>query len=83
METLEAIADYLAAAFESGDGEAMARALATVARSDGLPRLAAAAGLPRAELAAALEAGELGLDVTLAIMKVVDLHRTAGGAPLN
>jgi probable addiction module antidote protein len=74
LNTLEAVAAYLAAAFESGDADAMAAALAEVADSDGLPALAAAANLPRAELAAAMRAGEMSLDTTLAIMKVIDLY---------
>jgi len=74
LNTLEAVAAYLAAAFESGNAEAMTVALATVARSDGLPLLAAAANLPRAQLADAMLAGEMSLDTTLAIMKVIDLH---------
>ena len=81
LDTLEAVAGHLATVFESGDPDAMARALALVSRSDGLVHLAAAAGLPRAELAAALGAGEIGLDTLLSIMKVIDLHRPEGGAP--
>jgi probable addiction module antidote protein len=74
LGTLEAVAAYLAAAFESGDADAMTVALAKVAESDGLASLAAAANLPRAELAAAMRAGAMSLDTTLAIMKVIDLH---------
>jgi probable addiction module antidote protein len=74
LDTLDAVAAYLAAAFESGDADAMAVALAKVAESEGLASLAAAANLPRAELAAAMRAGEMSLDTTLAIMKVIDLH---------
>jgi probable addiction module antidote protein len=74
LNTLEAVAAYLAAAFDSGDADTMAAALAQVADSDGLAPLAAAAGLPRAELADAMRAGEMSLDTTLAIMKVIDLH---------
>jgi probable addiction module antidote protein len=74
LDTLEAIAAYLADAFECGDAESLAEALANVARADGLAHLAAAAGLPRAQLAEALETGEMSLDTTLAIMKVIDLH---------
>lgn len=77
LDTLEAIAAYLAAAFECGDADTLAQALATVAHADGLPQLAAAAGVPRAELAAALGAGAMSLDTTLAIMKVVDLYMPA------
>jgi probable addiction module antidote protein len=74
LNTLEAVAAYLAAAFDSGDADTMTAALAQVADSDGLAPLAAAAGLPRAELADAMRAGEMSLDTTLAIMKVIDLH---------
>jgi probable addiction module antidote protein len=77
LDTLEAIATYLAAAFECGDAESLAQALANVGRADGLAHLAAAAGLPRAHLAEALETGEMSLDTTLAIMKVIDLHLPA------
>jgi probable addiction module antidote protein len=81
LDTLEGVAGYLAAAFDAGDPDTMTQALALVARAAGLAPLAAAAGLPRAELAAALEAGEIGLDALLSIMKVIDLHRPADGAP--
>jgi probable addiction module antidote protein len=74
LNTLDAVAAYLAAAFESGDADTLAEALAAVAESDGLASLAAAAGLPRAQLADAMRAGEMSLDTTLAIMKVIDLH---------
>jgi probable addiction module antidote protein len=74
LDTLDAVAAYLAAAFESGDAGAMTVALAKVAQSEGLAPLAAAAGLPLAQLADAMRAGEMSLDTTLAIMKVIDLH---------
>jgi len=74
LDTLDAVVACLAAAFESGDADLMATALAAVAGSDGLAHLAAAAGLPRAQLADAMRAGEMSLDTTLAIMKVIDLH---------
>jgi probable addiction module antidote protein len=82
LDTLEAVAAYLAAAFDAGDPEAMTQALRLVARSPGLVPLAAAAGLQRDLLAAAMNRGEMGLDALLAIMKVIDLHRPADG-PLN
>jgi probable addiction module antidote protein len=74
LDTLEGVAAYLSAAFESGDADTLTAALAAVAESDGLASLAAAAGLPRAQLANAMRAGEMSLDTTLAIMKVIDLH---------
>lgn len=78
LDTLEAVAGYLAAAFDAGDPDTMVQALALVARSEGLAHLAAAAGLPRAQLADALVAGEIGLDTLLSIMKVIDLHMPIG-----
>ena len=81
LDTLEAVAGYLAAAFDAGDPDTMTETLRLVARSAGLAHLAAAAGLPRDLLAAAMNRGEMGLDSLLAIMKVIDLHRPAGGAP--
>ena len=81
LDTLEAVAGYLAAAFDAGDPDTMTEALRLVARSAGLTHLAAAAGLPCDLLAAAMNRGEMGLDSLLAIMKVIDLHRPAGGAP--
>ena len=74
LNTLEAVAAYLAAAFDSGDADAMTVALAKVADADGLASLAAAANLPRGPLADAMRAGAMSLDQTLAIMKVIDLH---------
>jgi probable addiction module antidote protein len=83
LDTLDAVAAHLAAAFEGGDPDAMVRAMHDVAQSDGLGELAAAAGVPRAALKAALEAGAMPLDTTLAIMKVIDLHRPPDGITLN
>lgn len=74
LATLEALAAYLAAAFESGDTAVLVEALAVAARAEGTTHLAAAAGLPQARLRAAFASGELSLDATLAIMKVIDLH---------
>jgi DNA-binding phage protein len=74
LNTLDAVAAYLAAAFDSGDADAMTVALAKVATSSGLASLAAAANLPCGPLADAMRAGAMSLDTTLAIMKVIDLH---------
>ncbi|WP_198116779.1 hypothetical protein [Massilia rhizosphaerae] len=72
LDTLEAVAGYLADAFDAGDPDTMTQALARVARAPGLAHLAAAAGLPRELLAASMNRGEMGLDTLLAIMKVID-----------
>lgn len=74
LSTLDALAAYLAAAFESGDTAVLVEALAVAAHAEGTAHLAAAAGLPQAQLRAAFASGELSLDATLAIMKVIDLH---------
>jgi probable addiction module antidote protein len=73
-DPLESIAVHLADAFETGDAEVIASALNAVTSSPGFADLAAAAGYPRQELADALQSGALPLDMTLAIMKVIDLH---------
>ena len=77
LDTLEAIASYLAGAFETGDAASIAAALAAVSCAPGMAELAAATGIGREQLRAALASGELSLDATLAIMKVIDLHLPA------
>lgn len=79
LDTLEGVADTLGAAFDAGDADLLLAAMATVARADGVAHLAAAAGLSRAALSDGLASGALPFDTTLAIMKVIDLHRS--GAP--
>jgi DNA-binding phage protein len=80
LDTLEALSTFLADAFDSGDAARIAAALTTAADSPAFPELAAAASLPRDALAQSLLRGELGLDALLAIMKVIDLHRSPGAA---
>lgn len=75
LDTLEAIATHLASAFESGDTARIATALHDVANAPAADQLAAAAGFPRAALHEALCKGELPLDMTLGLMKVIDLYR--------
>lgn len=74
LATLEALAAFLAAAFESGDAAALTEAFALAARADATTDLAAAAGLPQLELRHAFASGEMSMGMTLAIMKVIDLH---------
>ena len=80
LDSLDAIADCLADAFEDGDGAVITAAMRAVAQAPGLGELAAAVGMPREELQAALTADEFNLDLTLEIMKVVDLHMSGGRA---
>jgi probable addiction module antidote protein len=74
LATLEALAAFLAAAFESGDPAILLDAFAAAARAEGTTHLAAAAGLPQADLRHAFASGEMSMSTTLAIMKVIDLH---------
>lgn len=74
LDTLEQVAFFLAEAFESGDPGHTGAALVAVANANGLSELAAASGIAREELRASLTRGEMTLEVTLAIMKVIDLH---------
>ena len=67
-------------AFEDGDGALITAAMHSVAQAPGLGELAAAVGMPRDTLQAALQADEFDLDLTLEIMKVVDLHMSSGRA---
>ena len=79
LDSLDSIADCLADAFEDGDGALITAAMRTVAQAPGLGALAAAVGMPRDALQAALVAEEFNLDLTLEIMKVVDLHMSGRG----
>jgi probable addiction module antidote protein len=74
LATLEALAAFLAAAFESGDAAALLDAFAVAARAEGTTHMAAAAGIPQADLRHAFASGEMSMGTTLAIMKVIDLH---------
>jgi probable addiction module antidote protein len=74
LTSLEALAAWLAAAFESGDAARLLDALAVAARAQAFPHLAAAANVPQAQLRQAFATGELSMSTTLAVMKVIDLH---------
>ena len=74
LTTLDALAGYLAAAFESGDPAVLTDAFAVAADAEGTTHLAAAAGIPQLELRRAFASGEMSMGTTLAIMKVIDLH---------
>ena len=78
LDSLDAIADCLAEAFEDGDGAVITAALQAVAQAPALGELAASVGMPRDALQAAMTAGEFDMDLTLEIMKVVDLHMSGG-----
>jgi probable addiction module antidote protein len=50
LDTPEAIAEYLTAAFETADASFIARAIGTAARAKGMAAVASAAGLSRENL---------------------------------
>src|SRR5262245_672421 len=50
LDTPEAIAEYLTAAFETADASFIARAIGTAARAKGMATVASAAGLSRENL---------------------------------
>lgn len=50
LTTPEAVAEFLAGAFETGDAEHITSALAVVARAKGMAEVAAGAGIERANL---------------------------------
>jgi probable addiction module antidote protein len=86
LDSLEAVASFLADVFDSGDPDRVAGALGAVARCARLDELAAAVGMPRDQLREALNSGALSLDERLALMKVIDLHlppRQVQGAPVS
>jgi DNA-binding phage protein len=74
LTTLDALAGYLAAAFESGDPAVLTDAFAVAAGAEATTHLAAAAGIPQQDLRQAFASGEMSMGMTLAIMKVIDLH---------
>ena len=65
LESETEIADYLSAAFETGDLEDVTHALATIARTRGMTEMAKSAGLARGSLYKAI--GE-GANPTLATL---------------
>jgi probable addiction module antidote protein len=78
----EAIAIFLADAFETNDAAHIAAALADVARAKGDAALAEQAGLDAEELRRSLRAdGNLTLSVTLAILRTAKLQLIVEASP--
>jgi len=74
----EAIATFMAAAFESGDAGYIAHALGVVARARGMREIAKESGLSREQLYRSLsERGNPTLKATLAVMKALGIKLTA------
>jgi probable addiction module antidote protein len=74
LDSPEAIAAYLEAAFEDGDPALIAAALGDVARAKGMTQLAADAGVTRDALYKALSAeGDPRLSSFLGVMKALGI----------
>lgn len=77
LDTIEAQAEYLAAAFETGDEEYIKNAMATVARARGMTEIAKAADVTRQALYKGLsEAGDPKLSTVLGVMKALGMKVT-------
>ncbi len=77
LETPEAIAAYLEAAFEDGDSAVITHALGVVARSEGMTEVARLTGLTRASLYKALSAdGHPEFATVLKVVQALGLKMT-------
>jgi probable addiction module antidote protein len=74
----EAVATFMAAAFETNDSSYIAHALGVVARAKGMAQIAGQTGLSREQLYRSFsENGNPTLKTTLAVMKALGLDLTA------
>lgn len=81
LDTPEAIAAYLEAAFEDGDPALIATALGDVARARGMTELARLAGVTREALYKALSpTGDPRLSTLMGVMKALGLKITPRAA---
>jgi probable addiction module antidote protein len=78
LNTDQAIADFLAAAFASDDPAYVAHALGIVARAKGMAQIARQTGLSREQLYRSFSAeGNPTLRTTLAVMKALGIELSA------
>ena len=81
LDSAEAIAEYLEAAFEEGDPALIAAALGDVARAMGMTQLAGKAGVTREALYKALSpTGDPRLSTFLGVMKALGIKLTPHAA---
>jgi probable addiction module antidote protein len=84
LGSMEAIAIFMADAFETGDAAHIAAALGVVARAKGMTEIAAKTGLSREQLYRSLSAeGNPTLKTILVVMKVIGLALAIVPAPAN
>lgn len=78
LDSPEAIAAFMAEAFESNDASYIANALGVVARAKGMAQIAGETGLSREQLYRSFsERGNPTLKTTLAVMKALGIELTA------
>lgn len=78
LSTDEAIATFMAEAFQTNDAAYIAHALGTVARAKGMAQIADETGLSREQLYRSFSAsGNPTLRTTLAVMKSLGIEMTA------
>ena len=78
LDSDEAIASFMAGAFETGDAGFIAYALGIVARAKGMTQIAKETGLSREQLYRSFsENGNPSLKSTLAVMKSLGIDMTA------
>ena len=81
LDTPEAVAAYIEAAFEDGDPGVIAHALGAVARAEGLSQVAEASGLSRETLVAALAPdGDPRLSTLLSVLGALGMKVTTRAA---
>ena len=78
MSSDQAIANFMAGAFETNDPAYVAHALGVVARAKGMTQIASQTGLSREQLYRSFSAGgNPTLRTTLAVMKALGIELTA------
>jgi probable addiction module antidote protein len=78
LKTDEDIADYLAAAFETGDVDDVTHALSTIARARGMTTTAKGAGLSRGTLYKAIsEKANPTLSTLMAVLSAMNISLSA------
>jgi len=78
LDSSEAIATFMADAFETGDAAYIAKALGVVARAKGMAEIARETGLSREQLYRSFsENGNPTLKTTLTVMQAIGIDMTA------
>jgi len=83
LENEEDIAEHLSAAFETGELEAVTRALATIARARGMTQMAKSSGMARGSLYKTIgEGANPTLATLLALLSALNLRLSVKSEPV-